>query len=406
MSTKFTFIPSERMKGVSESATLKLNALANQLRAQGVDIVNLTAGEPDFAPSEEAKSAIVESVKLNRSKYTPTAGIPELRELIAKKTNIQQPSVASQKAWTSKEVVVSNGGKQAIFDTLMVTLNPGDEVIIPAPYWLSYPEMVKLCGGTPMILETREEDGFRMRPEALTSAITAKTKAILINSPSNPTGVGYSREQLAALGAALADHPSKAQPIVISDEIYDVITYSGYKFCSFLEACPQLRDRVVTVNGLSKSGAMTGWRVGWTLAQPAITELLQTLQGQSTSGINSLAQYAAVAALQVGPEWFEAHRKSLEARRNTALELLRSNSKIRVIAPDGAFYLFVNVSSALKAGEDSMKFAEHALEQAKVVVVPGTPFGAPEWVRISFALDEKQLRLGIERLLSLFKLAP
>lgn len=395
-----------RMHGVSESATLKLNALANQLRSQGIDVVNLTAGEPDFAPAEEAKEAIIENVKRNRSKYTPTAGIAELRELIARKTNIQQPAVSASKPWTAKDVVVSNGGKQAIFDALMVSIDSGDEVIIPAPFWLSYPEMVKICQGKPVIIPTKESNGFRLQPDELKRALTSKTKAILFNSPSNPTGMGYSREQFAALGAIVREHTANAlraggaAPIIISDEIYDLITYEGFKFCSFLEACPDLRDQVVTVNGLSKSGAMTGWRVGWTVAQPAITEALATLQGQSTSGINALAQYAAVAALQVDGAWIEGHRRTLARRRDSALAQLRACSKFRVLAPDGAFYLFVNVSAAFRAGEDSAAYAERMIEQAKVAVVPGTPFGAPEWVRLSFATDDQSLSQGIERLIA------
>ena len=275
----------KRLDVVAESTTLKLNALVQSLIAKGEKVVNLTAGEPDFPAPDAAKAAIREALDRNASKYTPVPGIPELRELVARKTNTQQPSV---KPWTAKDVVVSNGGKQALFDVALALLNPGDEVIIPAPYWLSYTDIVLLAGGVPKIVPTRFEDGFRMSPEQLRQALTPKTKAVIFNSPSNPTGSMYSREQFAALGKVLLDE-SQAQGVwVISDEIYDRIILGSQAFASFLECAPELRDRSVTVNGLSKSGAMTGWRVGWSVAPQEMTQALIKIQGQSTSGINSL----------------------------------------------------------------------------------------------------------------------
>ena len=383
----------QRLHGVSESATLKLNAMVQSMKAQGIDVVNLTAGEPDFSVPEEVKRAVLDAVAANRSKYTPVAGIPELRQLVADKTNRQQPSVAAKKPWIPADVVVSNGGKQALFNSFLALLDSGDEVLIPAPYWLSYPEMVKLAGGTPRILATSFERGFKISPDQLKTAISSgRVKMLVLNSPSNPTGAMYSREEFAALGKVLQSSPGGERVWVISDEIYDRITFGEVPFCSFGEACPGLRERTITVNGLSKSASMTGWRVGWTVGPQVVTQAIATLQGQSTSGINALAQWASVAALKLPESSFASQVETYRRRRDIALEVLRQAPKARIFAPQGAFYVWVGV------GQDTMLFAEKMLEQARVAVVPGGPFGEPEFFRISFALDEKSLREGCERI--------
>ena len=385
-----------RLDGVSESATLKLNAAVQALKAQGVDVVNLTAGEPDFNVPDAVKEALIEAVRANKSKYTPVAGIPELRQAVADKTNRQQPAmVAASGGWKSADVVVTNGGKQAIFNALMALLNPGDEVVIPSPYWLSYPEIVKLAGGKPKIVRTTVKAGLKMTPEQLKKALTPRTRAVILNSPSNPTGVMYSRAELAELGRVLEKFK---KCWVISDEIYDRIVFGEVPFCSFLEAAPSLRDRTVTVNGLSKSASMTGWRVGWSVAPQSLTQGMLTLQGQSTSGINALAQWASVAALKMSEEEFAGWVQSFRRRRDLTLEILRRAGRLELVSPQGAFYVFVGFGSYLRKGEDSMGFAERLLEGAKVAAVPGTPFGGPEFLRLSFATDEKTLREGCERI--------
>jgi aspartate aminotransferase len=385
-----------RLDGVSESATLKLNAMVQQMKAQGVDVINLTAGEPDFPPLEAAKEGVIEAVRANRSKYTPAAGLPEFRELIAAKTNRQQPGLAQK--WTAKDVVVTNGGKQALFNAILALIDPGDEVLIPTPYWLSYPEMVKIAGGIPKFIPSTHEKGFKISPEQLKAAIGPKVKALVLNSPSNPSGAMYSEAEFRALARVLEELPENDRIWVLSDEIYDTITFGDEPFCSFLKAAPGLRDRVITVNGLSKSGAMTGWRIGWSVATPKITEALGTLQGQSTSGICALSQWAGIAVMKRPESEFLELAKPFHRRRALALEILRKAAKIKVFAPQGSFYFFVGIGSYLKPGEDSFGFSERLLSQGRVAVVPGTPFGDPEGVRVSFATDDRSLEEGCRRL--------
>jgi aspartate aminotransferase len=387
----------KRLDGVSESATLKLNAMVQALKAKGVDIVNLTAGEPDSNVPEEAKRAVIDALNANKSKYTPAAGIPELREAVAGKTNAQQPSVAAKSPWKAADVVITNGGKQALFNAFEALLNPGDEVVIPSPYWLSYPEMVKIGEGKPRCIQTSFEHGFKITPNQLASAITPKTKILVLNSPSNPTGMMYSREEFRKLAEVLL-RPEAQQVWVISDEIYDRITFGEVPFTSFLDCAPELRDRCVTVNGMSKSVSMTGWRIGWSVAPQSLTPALITLQGQSTSGINALAQWASLAALKLPDSYFDAQTKNYLRRRNLALEILKKPRKIEVLTPDGAFYIFLGVREYLQPGEDSMGFAERLLEVGKVAVVPGTPFGERNFVRLSFATDDRSLQEGCERI--------
>ncbi len=379
---------SSHVKKLQESATLKINARVNRMKQDGKKVFNLTAGEPDFAPPEAAKKAVIDAVNQNQSKYTPTPGIMELRELIAKKTNAQQPTIASKNPWKASDVVVTNGGKQAIFDVIFSLIDQGDEVIIPSPFWLSYPEQVKAASGTPVMIQSESKNGYLISAEMLERAITPRTKLLIMNSPSNPTGALYTKDELQSLGSVLKKHPNV---FVLSDEIYDAIVFEKGTWCSFGEACPELRDRLITVNGLSKSGAMTGWRIGWSVTPEFLTPALVALQGHSTSGICSLSQAAAVASLKMAPESFEPQRKEYLNRRNLALEVLRKSAKIEVYEPKGAFYLFVDVKRVLKENQDANGFAEKLLEEKQVAVVSGVDFGAPTCIRLSFALDEKTL---------------
>lgn len=397
--TQIPLILSQRLDGVSESATLRLNSLVQQLKKEGKPVINLTAGEPDFEPPTEALNAISESLKKGRSKYTPVPGIPELREAVASKTNKQQPSVTKMfKPWAPGNVVVSNGGKQSLFNVMLALLNPGDEVIIISPFWLSYPDMARIAGGTPKLIRAKFEDGFKVKPAQLQAALGAKTKMIIINSPSNPSGVMYSAKELRALGEVVMNSPHGKNIWVVSDEIYDRTILSDVPFTSFLEACPELRDQTVTVNGMSKSAAMTGWRIGWTVAREDLTQALVTLQGQSTSGINALAQWASVAALALPEERFSEQVQRYKDRLKLVLDILSRSKKIEICRPEGAFYVFFGVGALLKPNEDSAHFAEELLKEAHVAVVPGAPFGEPQFVRISFATDEKSLQEGCSRI--------
>jgi aspartate aminotransferase len=386
---------SSRLDGVHESATLKLNAQVQAMKAKGIDVMNLTAGEPDFPVPEPAKRAVRIALDENRSKYTPSPGIPELRELVAAKTNVQQRAACTERPWTAADVIVTNGGKQALFNTFLALLNPGDEVVIPSPFWLSYPDMVRIAGGTPRIVDCPRAAGFKMTPAQLEAALTPRTKAVIFNSPSNPTGAMYSRAEYAALGKVLERFPAVW---AVSDEIYDRIVFGKDGFCSFLDAAPQLRDRTVTVNGMSKSAAMTGWRVGWSVAGPEITQAMNTIQGQSTSGINALAQWASVAALKLPELDFRSQVTSFRRRRDLTLEILAKAPKLEVSAPEGAFYAFVGVGRLPAPLSDSFVFAERLLKEAQVAVVPGAPFGDAASFRLSFATDEKSLREGCERI--------
>ena len=389
---------SKRLSQTAESATLKLNALVKDLQTQGRDIINLTAGEPDFNVPEKAKDAAIQAIRDNKSKYTPAAGISELRELIAKKTNLQQPALAKKNPWKASHVVVTNGGKHSLFNALMALIDPGDEVIIPAPYWLSYPEMVGVSEGKSKIITTTRESGYKLTPDQLKNALSSKTKALIINSPSNPTGAMYSKEDLSKLGRVLLEHPQGQNVWVLSDEIYDRIVYGKTPFCSFLEAVPELQDRCITLNSLSKSAAMTGWRVGWSVAPSDLTQAMAALQGQSTSGINSVAQWASVAALKISDEEFSSQVETFRRRKDLVLEILAKSGKIIGYEPEGAFYAFIGVQACLRKGEDAVGFCERLLQEAGVALVPGTPFGDPGSVRLSFATSEKLIQEGCVRL--------
>lgn len=381
---------SKRLDSISESVTLKLNALVSELKAKGEKVINLTAGEPDFSPPQAANEAVIQAVHDHQSKYTPVAGYPELRQAVADKTNLQQSEI--KVPWVGNNVVISNGGKQALYNTFLSILNDGDEVIIISPFWLTYPEVVKLAGGVPKIIETTLESGYKLSANQLKEAITSKTKAVIINSPSNPTGAMYTKEELKSLGDVILGHSKKDSLWVISDEIYDRIILDDVEFCSFLNANPQLQNQTVTVNGMSKSSAMTGWRVGWTVANLKLTQAIIKVQGQTTSGINSLAQWASIAALKLDETQFKAQVESFKRRRNLVLEILSKSEKIKRFKPQGAFYVFFEI------GMDSVEFAEKLLEKKKVAVIPGTAFGNSQAVRISFATDETSLKEGCSRI--------
>jgi len=386
----------DRLNVISESATLKLNALAQKMKSEGVDVVNLTAGEPDFHILEPTKEAAHQAINNNKSRYTPVPGIPELRAAVAKKTNAQQPG----QDWKADNVLVSNGGKQALYNTLLALVNPGDEVAMVSPFWLSYPEMTKLAQGTPKVLYPKNRETFKLTAQELREGLTSKTKVLILNSPSNPAGVLYTKEELAEMAGVLKDFPDV---IVISDEIYDRIILGDTPFTSFLAAAPDFKDRVVTCNGMSKAHAMTGWRVGWIVASQDLVKAVGRLQGQTTSGVNGVAQWASVEGLGLPESAFSEQVQSYQKRRSLVLETLVKKGKMKVCEPQGAFYAFVSVEAGLNEGEDAVGWCERLLQEAKVAAIPGTPFGEPGFIRISFATDEKSLQEGCDRLVHFYQ---
>ncbi|MBK7962294.1 MAG: pyridoxal phosphate-dependent aminotransferase [Bdellovibrionales bacterium] len=393
---------SQRVQMVHESVTLKMNALAQDLIQQGQDLVNLTAGEPDFPVHELVKQAVIQAVHDNKSKYTLAVGVLELREAVARKTNLQQTSLAIP--WTAKDVIITNGGKQALFNSFLAVLNPGDQVLIPSPYWTSYPEMVKLAGGEPVIVRTKSEFGFKLTPEQLSEAFLAfpRARVLVLNSPNNPTGAVYSKHEYQNL-ARILQTQAPADFLVISDEIYDGIVFKPFQFCSFLQAVPEWVNQTITINGLSKSAAMTGWRVGWSVAPLALTQAMAKIQGQSTSGINALAQAAAIKALSLPECEFIPQLESYQRRAELSAKILSEAKGLTLIRPQGAFYHFINCQAYLLPQETISEFCERMLKDALVALVPGDAFGEKTYARLSITVPEDQLAKACSRLVTVLK---
>ena len=385
------------IKKVSPSATLAVKAKAGELKRAGKSILDLSPGEPDFDTPQHIKVAANKALAEGKTKYTPVPGIPELREAIAEKFT-KQNSVET----IATDVIISNGGKQALFEALAVTLEPGQEVIIPAPYWVSYPEMVKLCGGVPKIVETDKASGWKLTPELLEKNISEKTKWIIINSPSNPTGIGYVNSELAAIGEVI----EKNNCYVLSDEVYERVVFPHFEFCSFAAVLPGLKSRTVTVNALSKTYSMTGWRVGYATGPTEIIKAMSTYQSHSTSNINSVSQYAALAAITGSHEFLKDALLSYEKRLVLLAEILSSVPGVNTdMRPDGAFYQFVRFndlanSSTNSAAKDSIAISKYLIEEAGVAVVPGAAFGDDFAFRVSVAVSDETIREGAEKLAS------
>jgi aspartate aminotransferase len=377
-----------RARSLQPSATIAVDARAKALVAQGVDVVNLTAGEPDFDTLQAARDGGIAAIEQGFTRYTPVPGIAELREAIAKK--LKDDNGLEYKA---SQVVVSNGAKQSIYNALMVLLDPGDEVVIPTPAWVSYPEMVKLAGGMPVMVDTQPNQ-YRLDAEALAAAITPRTKLIILNNPSNPTGVVYSDAELRMVADLAVSHDL----YVISDEIYEKLTY-GAEFISIASLGPEILDRAVTVNGFSKAYAMTGWRMGYAAANPEIAEAMSSFQSQVTSGASSITQKAALAALKGDQAPVEAMRVQFDRRRRFVAGRLEQVPGVHLDGvPEGAFYIFPRVDE-LYGGEidGSVSFAQALLERARVAVVPGLPFGSDRHIRISYASSLETLTEGMDR---------
>ncbi len=379
---------SDRIQTLSESLTMAITALAQQLKREGKDVLGFSAGEPDFDTPQVIKDAAIEAIERGFTKYTPVDGIVELKEAILYKLKRDNGL-----EYTADQVIASNGAKQSLFNLFQATINPGDEVIIPAPYWVTYPELVKYSGGVPIVIETDDESGFKITPKQLKKAITPKTRMLILTSPSNPTGAVYSKEELTALAEVLKE----TDILVASDEMYEKLVYDGTVFTAAASISEDMFNRTVTINGLSKSVAMTGWRFGYCAAADRdLVKAMKKLQSQSTSNICSITQIASIKGLDgSADEDIERMRRAFEARCQEATDLFNEIDGLSVVKPKGAFYLFVNHK---EIEPDSMKFAKALLESAGVAVVPGAGFGSDGYFRFSFATDIETIRTGIERI--------
>jgi aspartate aminotransferase len=385
----------ERASLIEPSATLAMGAEARKLKARGIAVLDFALGEPDFDTPANIQEAAIRAMRDGKTHYTPPAGIPELREAVAA-VYTDQHGVKTDAA----QVVVSNGAKHAIHNALMAVCGPGDEVVIPSPYWVSYSDLVKLTGATPVLVPTPESAGFKMTPEQFRSAVTPRTKLLMINSPSNPTGVVYERSELAALAEAVLE----TNVGVLSDEIYEQLTYGDATPTCFAGLHPDLPARTITISGVSKSYAMTGWRIGWSVAPAAVSKFIGDLQSQETSNPCSVSQYAAIEAI-TGPQDSVREMKAQFARRREyVLERIERLPGVTCLPPGGAFYAFMNVSSHFgrtlggKQLDDSTSFCLTALSQANVALVMGSAFGAEGYARMSFATDLGTLERGFDAL--------
>lgn len=385
---------SNRLNRLSTSATLAMSQKSGELKAQGIDVINMSVGEPDFNTPDHIKEAAIQAVHDNYSRYSPVAGYPALREAIVSKLKNENGL-----DYTAAQISCSNGAKQSVCNAVMAIVNGGDEVIIPAPYWVSYPEMVKLAGGTPVIVEAGIEQDFKITPEQLEAAITPQTRALILCSPSNPTGSVYSRSELEALAQVLLRHE---RVIVLADEIYEHINYVGRH--ESIAQFPGMKERTVIINGVSKAYAMTGWRIGFIAGPDWIVKGCNKLQGQYTSGPCSVSQKAAEAAYTGSQACVEEMRVAFERRRNLIVRLAREIPGLEVNEPQGAFYLFPKCSSYFGKtdGEhtiqNSMDFAMYLLEVGHVATVGGDAFGSPDCFRMSYATSDENIEEAMRRI--------
>ena len=386
---------SRRAQQMKPSATLAITAQAKQMRAEGIDVIGFGAGEPDFPTPSHIIDAGIAALHAGATVYTPVGGTPQLKQAIS--DSIDRDYGLS---YAPAEITASCGAKHTLFNLFLALLDEGDEVIIPSPYWVSYPEQVRVAGGVPVVAHTREEDEFRVRPEALAAALTDRTVAFVLNSPGNPTGAMYDAESLEKLAAVLDDR----DVLVVSDDIYHRIVYPGNRFTSILDVAPQLRDRVVIVNGVSKTFAMTGWRIGYAAGPGELIRAMEKLQSQSTSNPAGVSQAAAVEAL-LGPQQCVSEMlQAFEARRTLLVDGLNSIPGLRCALPAGAFYAFPNITGLFGAEweegtiADSFDVTRFLLQQAQVAVVPGAPFGADTNMRLSYAAATETIELGLERI--------
>lgn len=381
---------SERAGRIKPSPTLAIDAKAKAMRAQGIDVVNFGVGEPDFDTPINIKEAAVKAIMEGKTKYTPVGGIEPLKDAIIEK--FRQDNGLD---YSREEIIVSCGAKHSLYNIFQAILSPGDEVIIPTPYWVSYPDQVLLNDGVPVFVRTTEQEGFLLSPKALEAHISKRTKAIVINSPSNPTGLAYDEKTL----AGIAETALKHNLYVISDEIYEKLLYDGHTHTSIASLGSDIKDRTIVVNGLSKSYAMTGWRIGYAAGPKEIIKAMTNIQSQSTSNPTSIAQWAAVEAL-TGPQGFISDMiAEFDRRRRYLVDGLNSIEGLKCLTPTGAFYAFPNVSALYGKGfENSESLAMYLLEEAKVALVPGRAFGDDNHIRLSYATSLEDIKKGLQRI--------
>jgi aspartate aminotransferase len=375
-----------RTREVKPSVTLAISAQAKAMQSDGIDVCSFSAGEPDFDTPEHIKAAAAAALAIGKTKYGAAAGEPALREAIARQMQREE-----QLNYQASNILVTNGGKHSLFNLMMVLLNPGDEVIIPAPFWLSYPEMVRLADGVPVIVHTDASTDYKISPELLAASITSKTKLLILNSPSNPSGVVYSRAELTALAAVIVQHDI----LVVSDEIYAKIIYDGVEHVSIGSLGPEIFDRTIISSGFAKAYSMTGWRVGYLAGPLELIRAASMIQGHSTSNVCTFAQYGALAALEGSQDCVADMLQAFSRRREVILQALRSIPGLDCAKPDGAFYLFVNIR---RTGLGSLEFCQRLLETQQVAAIPGLPFGADDHIRLSYATDLETIEKGMERL--------
>ena len=382
-------------EAVHASSTMAIEYKYKNMKAQGIDVVGFGAGEPDFPTPDNIKEACIRALNENKTKYTAASGIIELKKAVC-----QRMKEDCGVDYAPSQVIIASGAKHIVYLTVRALVNPGDEVVIPAPYWVSYSEIVRMCGGIPVIAQTREEDEFKLTPQELDEAITDNTKCVLFNSPSNPTGMMYTREEL----RALADVCIARDVYIIADEIYYKLVYDGREFVSVAALGEDVKERTILINGVSKSYAMTGWRIGYSLAPEHITKVMSNYVSHSTAAPSTLSQWAAVEALTGPQDTVETMRQAFEVRRNYMVDRVNSMELVSCLKPEGAFYIMMNIRKVFgkKCGDvviDSCDtFASQLLEKGLVAVVPGSGFDAPDYVRWSYATSLENIKEGMDRL--------
>ena len=385
---------SDRVKKVKPSATITISAKAMDLRANGIDVISLSAGEPDFDTPEHIKQAAIEAINKGQTKYTQVDGTPELKDAIISKFNRD-----NNLHYQRENIIVSTGAKQTLYNLFQSVLGPDDEVVIISPYWVSYPDMVILADAKPVIVETHQEDDFNIDMDSFKAALTDKTKLLILNSPSNPTGITYTKEQYESMGKILSDYPNV---LIATDDMYEHIYWGNEPFTSFAEVCPNLFDRTITVNGVSKAYAMTGWRIGYCGASESIVKGMKKVQGQSTSNPSSISQVAAIAALNGSHDVLKMMVDEYKKRHDYMCDALNEINGFNTSPGTGAFYLFPEVRSVIesKGFADDIEFSSFLIDQANVAVIPGSAFGAEGSIRISYATSMELLKESISRIKS------
>lgn len=388
-------ILSKKAQQIEPSITLAITAKAKKMKAEGIDVVGFGAGEPDFNTPEYIQEAAIKAIREGFTKYTPASGIIELKKAISEKFKED-----NNLTYSTSQIIVSTGAKQCLSNAFAATLNPGDEVIVPVPYWVSYPELIKLADGVPVFVETKEENGFKYTIENLKSAVTEKTKMVIINSPNNPTGTVYSKEEL----EELACFAKEKDIMILSDEIYEKLIYGDTKHISIASLSEDAYNRTIVINGVSKAYSMTGWRIGYAAGKEEIIKLMSNIQSHTTSNPNSIAQYATIEALKGNAVEMESMVSEFKKRRDYMIEKINKIQGLSCMTPEGAFYIMVNISKTFGKTidetkiKDSLSFSQSLLEKEKVAVVPGIGFGLDNYIRLSYATSLENIEKGLNRI--------